>query len=191
MGREGITFLPAGADSGEGTLLSDEEMFRAWDISVEEAKANNFPVVVANREHPTVAESVRFAKEAEARGFDGIQIYPATLGHIITPTAEMLEAFYEELLPQVNLPVLISSNQSTGFEVPVAVHERLIGRHKNVYAFFKNNPDFLNCATFYARIAPRLPVFTGYLRLPTAFHLGGSGELDNIQNIVAHMPKDA
>jgi dihydrodipicolinate synthase/N-acetylneuraminate lyase len=179
---EGINVLPASASSGEGTLLTDAEVFRTWEIVVEEA-AGRFPVVAASREFPTAAENISFAREAEARGLDGIQIYPATLGHILKPTTEMLEAFYDEVLSSVNLPVLISSNESTGFEVPLALHERLIGKYDNIFGFYKNNFDFMNCATFYAEIAPRVTVLTGYLRLPMAFLLGGTGELDYLQNI--------
>jgi len=179
---EGVNVLPASASSGEGTLLTDQEMFRVWEIVVDEA-AGRFPVIAANREFPTAAENIRFAKEAESRGLHGLQLYPPTLGHVLTPTADMLDAYYDTVLPAIDLPVLISSNQSTGFEVPLAVHERLVDRYENVAGFYKNHVDLLNCANFYRRIAPRATLLTGYLRLPTAFLLGGTSELDYLQNI--------
>jgi dihydrodipicolinate synthase/N-acetylneuraminate lyase len=182
LSSAGINVLPASASSGEGTLLTDGEVFRIWEIVADEA-SGRFPVIAANREFPTAEENIRFAREAEARGLDGIQLYPVTLGHILKPTAEMLNEFYDSVLPQVNLPVLISSNESTGFEVPLAVHERLIGKHPNVFGFYKNNFDFLNSATFYAEMAPQITVLTGFIRLPMAFLLGATGELDYIQNI--------
>jgi len=178
-----ISVVPASVSSGEGVLLSDEEIFRVWDIVVDEA-AGQFPVIAANREFPTAAENIRFAREAEARGLDGIQIYPITLGHLLKPTPEMLNEFYDTVLAQVKLPVLISSNESTGFEVPLPVHERLIGTYENIFAFYKNHFDFLNSAAFYAAIAPRAAVLTGFIRLPLAFLLGATGELDYLQNIV-------
>ncbi|WP_141005552.1 dihydrodipicolinate synthase family protein [Nocardioides humi] len=187
LSSEGISVLPASASSGEGPLLSDEEVFRVWEIVVEEA-AGRFPVVVANREFPTAAENIRFAREAESRGLDGIQLYPPTLGHVIAPTTDVLEAFYEDVLPHVRLPVLVSSNQATGFEVPLAVHERLLARHEHIFAFYKNHSDLMNCASAYARMAPRTTVLTGFVRLPMAFLLGATGELDHVQNL---MPRTA
>ena len=179
---EGITVLPASASSGEGTLLTVEEVFRTWEIVVEES-AGRFPVIAANREFPTAAENIRFAREAQARGLDGIQLYPITLGHILRPTAEMLVAFYDEVLTAIELPVLISSNHSTGFEVDLDVHERLLDKYDNIFAFYKNHPDLLNCATAYAQLSAKITVLTGFLRLPTAVLLGGTGELDYLQNI--------
>lgn len=179
---EGINVVPASASSGEGTLLTDDEVFRIWDIVVEEA-AGRFPVVAANREFSTAAENIRFAAEAKARGLDGIQIYPATLGHVLQPTSEILDEYYDDILPNVDLPVLISSNQSTGFEVPLAVHERLLNKYDNIFGFYKNHVDFLNCATFFGRIAPETFLLTGFIRLPIAALLGGRGELDYLQNI--------
>ncbi len=179
----GIRVVPASASSGEGTLLSDAEVFRVWEVVVDEV-AGRYPVIAANRELPTARENIRYAHEARDRGLDAIQIYPPTLGHVLKPTPDMTSAFYDEILDAVDLPVLISSNESTGFEVPLHVHERLLDRHDTIVAFYKNNTDFLNCATFYARMAPRTTVLTGYLRLPMAFTLGGTGELDYLQNLV-------
>jgi 4-hydroxy-tetrahydrodipicolinate synthase len=179
---EGIHTVPASASTGEGPLLTDDELLRTCEIVVEEA-AGRFPVLVANREFATAAENIQFAQQGEARGVDGVQVYPPTLGHGLTPTAEMLEAFYDEVLPKINLPVLISNNSFTGFETPLAVHQRLVDRYENVVGFFKNSPDFMSSATFYAQMAPRTTVLTGFVRLPMAFLLGVTGELDNIQNV--------
>ena len=182
LASAGISPLPASASSGEGTLLSDDEVFRTWDIVVEEA-AGRFPVIAANREFPTADQNIRFAHEAKTRGLDGIQVYPVTLGHVLKPTTEMLDEFYDTVLAAVDLPVLISSNESTGFEVPLAVHERLLSKHDNILAVYKNGFDFVRSATFYAEMAPRTAVLTGFIRLPMAFLLGATGELDYIQNI--------
>lgn len=182
LAQAGISPLPASASSGEGTLLTDEEVFRTWEIFVEEA-GGRFPVIAANREFPTAEENIRFAREAKDRGLDGIQVYPATLGHVLKPTAEMLDEFYDTILSAVDLPVLISSNESTGFEVPLSVHERLVRKYDNILAVYKNGFDFVRSAAFYAELAPQTPVLTGFIRLPMASLLGATGELDYIQNI--------
>jgi 4-hydroxy-tetrahydrodipicolinate synthase len=179
---EGIYTVPASIATGEGSLLTDEEVFRTCEIVAEEA-AGRFPVVVANREYPTAAENIQFARQAEARGVDGLLVYPPVLGHSMTPTAEMIEAYYDEVLPKINLPVLVSNNNALGFEVPLAVHEKLIDKYDNIFGFYKNSADFMSCASFYARVAPRTTVLTGFLRMPMAFLLGATGELDNLQNI--------
>ncbi|WP_375504154.1 dihydrodipicolinate synthase family protein [uncultured Jatrophihabitans sp.] len=179
---EGVSTVPASVSTGEGTLLTDAELLRTYEIVVEES-AGRFPVLAANREFPTARENIEFARQAQVRGVDAVQVYPPTLGHAQTPTVDMLDSFYDEVLPEINLPVLVSNNSFTGFEPPLAVHERLVDRHENVAGFFKNSPDFLNSATFYARLAPRVTVLTGFVRLPMAFLLGVRGELDNVQNV--------
>jgi dihydrodipicolinate synthase/N-acetylneuraminate lyase len=179
---EGVHPVPASVSTGEGPLLADAELLRLCEIVVEEA-SGRFPVIVANREFATASENIHFAQQAEARGVDAVQVYPPTLGHGLTPTADMLEAFYDEVLAKIDLGVLISNNSFTGFEPPLTVHEKVVDRYENIIGVFKNSPDFMNSATFYARMAPKTTVLTGFVRLPMAFLLGVTGELDNIQNV--------
>src|SRR5690349_16209543 len=67
---EGIHTVPASIATGEGSLLSDDEVFRTCEIVAEEA-AGRFPVVVANREYATAIENIQFAQRAESHGVDG------------------------------------------------------------------------------------------------------------------------
>src|SRR4051812_13622157 len=81
---EGISTVPASIATGEGSLLTDEEVLRTCEIVVEEA-AGRFPVVVANREYPTAAQNIEFAQQVGSRGVDGLLLYPPILGHSMTP----------------------------------------------------------------------------------------------------------
>lgn len=184
----GIGVLPASTGTGEGPLMTDEEIWRTWEIAVEESDGT-LPVIAANREFPTAAQNVRHAREALARGLDAIQIYPATLGHSSVPTPRMLEFFYDEIVAQIELPILVSSNMTTGFEVPVEIHERLLDRADNVIGFYKNHSDIRNVAAFMNRVGGRTTVLISGASLWTGYAWAGAGQLDNVQNIAPRLCK--
>jgi 4-hydroxy-tetrahydrodipicolinate synthase len=186
MARENVGFWPASPATGEGSLMSDAEVFRTWDIAVEEM-AGRIPVVAGNREFPTAAQNIRFAHEAKARGMDAIQLYPPTMGHSSIPSVDMFERFYDEFLSAVDMPVILSSNLTTGFEVPAPVFERPVAAYPNVIGLFKHHSDQQNVAEFVARFSSRTTVLTMTQRLMFSFAVGATAELDNLQNIAPRL----
>ncbi|WP_405009491.1 dihydrodipicolinate synthase family protein [Kitasatospora sp. NBC_01539] len=186
MARENVGFWPASPATGEGAQMSDTEILRVVEIVSEEA-AGRSPVVAGNREFPTAAQNVRFAAEAQARGADAVQLYPPTLGHSFSPTAGMLRQFYDEVLSAVEVPVVLSSNFMTGFEVPASVFDRPLADHPHVVGIFKHHPDQHNVAEFVARFAPRTTVLTMTQKLMFSFAAGAAGELDNLQNVAPRL----
>ncbi|MDL4818594.1 dihydrodipicolinate synthase family protein [Actinomadura opuntiae] len=186
MARENVGFWPASPATGEGVQMSDAEIFRVLEIVSEEV-AGRSPVVAGNREFPTAAQNIGFAAEAMARGADAVQIYPPTLGHSLAPNAAMLQAFYAEVLAAIDAPVVLSSNFTTGFEVPAAVLERPIEEFPHVIGVFKHHPDQHNVAEFVARFAPHTTVLTMTQRLMFSFAVGAAGELDNLQNVAPRL----
>ena len=186
MTAEGIGVWPACAATGEGVQMSDDEIFRVLGIVSEEV-AGRTPVVAGNREFPTARQNIAFAHEARASGVDAVQIYPPTLGHSAVPSVAMLERFYGEVLSGVDLPVILSSNFMTGFEVPTAVFDRPVATYPHVIGLFKHHPDQQNVAEFVARFADRTTVLTMAQRSMFAAAVGAKGELDNLQNIAPRL----
>lgn len=166
--------------------MSDAELFRTWEITAETV-GGKFPVVAGNREFCTAAENIAFAAEAKRLELDAIQIYPPTLGHSFVPTAAMLESFYDEVLSAVEIPTVLSSNLSTGFEIPPGILERVVDDHPGVIGVFKHHTDQQNIAEFVARFAPRTTVLTMTQRHMFSYAVGSSGELDNLQNIAPRL----
>lgn len=179
--REGVGFWPASPATGEGSLMSDAEVMRVWEVVVEEV-AGSSPVVAGSREFPTAAQNLEHAREAEARGVDAMQLYPPTLGHSAVPTVEMFTAFYDEVLSSVSTPVVLSSNFMTGFEVPIAVIEAIV-THPRVFGVFKHHPDQQNVSEFVQRVSPHTTVLTMAQRSMFSVVLGATAHLDNLQNI--------
>ena len=186
MARENTGFWPASPATGEGSQMSDAEIFRVLEIVAEET-GGLYPVVAGNREHPTAAANIRFAREAASRGAAAVQLYPPTLGHSFTPTAAMLRRFYDEVLDAVDAPVVLSSNFMTGFEVPAAVFERPVTEYPNVVGIFKHHPDQGNVAEFAARFGARTTVLTMAQKLLFAAAVGAAGALDNLQNVAPRL----
>jgi 4-hydroxy-tetrahydrodipicolinate synthase len=182
LARENVGFWPASPATGEGIQMSDAEVLRALEITAEEM-AGRIPVVAGSREFPTAAENIGFAEEARARGADAVQLYPPTLGHSFAPTVAMLERFYGDVLSAVDVPVVLSSNFMTGFEVPAAVLDRPVAEYPQVVAVFKHHPDQQNVAAFVCRFAARTTVLTMTQKLMFAVAAGAAGSLDNLQNV--------
>ncbi|MFF7334995.1 dihydrodipicolinate synthase family protein [Streptomyces sp. NPDC008150] len=188
LADENLGFWPASPATGEGAQMSDAEIFRTLEIVVEEA-AGRVPVIASGLEFPTAALNIAYMKEARQRGADAVQLYPPTLGHSSVPSPEMLERFYDEVLSSADTPVVLSSNQMTGFEVPAAVLDRPIAEHPQVAGVFKNHPDQQNIADFVTRFAPRTTVLTMLQRLLFAAPAGAKGVLDNLQNVAPRLSR--
>ena len=149
--------------------------------------AGRIPVVAGSREFPTAAENIHFAREAKALGVDAIQLYPPTMGHSFVPTGQMLTRFYDEVLSAVDMPVILSSNLTTGFEVPSATFDRPVDEFPHVIGIFKHHSDQHNVAEFVARFSARTTVLTMSQRLMFSYAVGARGELDHLQNIAPRL----
>lgn len=188
MAQERVGFWPASPATGEGVQMTDAELFRAVEVSVE-ATAGRFPVVASGLEFPTAAQNVEYAKRAQDVGVDAVQLYPPTLGHSFVPTTQMLDAFYDEVLSATPLPVVLSSNFMTGFEIPTAVLDRVISEDSGVIGVFKHHPDQQNVAQFVQKFAPRTTVLTMTQRIMFSAAVGAQAELDNLQNIAPRLSR--
>ena len=184
--QEKVGFWPASPATGEGTLMSDGELLRVLEVVVEAADGR-LPVVAGSREFRTAEENIRFAKEAAARGADAVQVYPPTLGHSFAPTEAMAERFYDEVLSALDLPVVLSCNFTTGFEITAAVLDRPITDHDQVIGVFKHHPDQQNVSDFVARFSGRTTVLTMTQRLMFSYAAGAGASLDNLQNIAPRL----
>ncbi|MEV0845973.1 dihydrodipicolinate synthase family protein [Streptomyces sp. NPDC049954] len=188
MADENMGFWPASPATGEGAQMSDAEILRALEIVVEET-AGRVPVIASGLEFPTAALNIAFMKEARRRGADAVQLYPPTLGHSFAPSPQMLERFYDEVLSSVDVPVVLSSNLMTGFEVPAFVLELPVAEHPHVTGVFKNHSDQQNIADFVTRFAPRTTVLTMLQKLVFAAPAGATGALDNLQNVAPRLSR--
>lgn len=184
--RENVGFWPASPATGEGNLMSDAEILQAVRITAD-ATAGRQPVVAAGLEFPTAAKNIEYIARARDQGADAVQLYPPTLGHSFVPGVEMLRAFYHEVLSAVDVPIVLSSNLMTGFEVPAAVFDQAVDQYPHVIGLFKNHPDQHNVADFTARFAARTTVLTMTQKLMFSFAAGAAGELDNLQNVAPRL----
>ncbi|NED81318.1 hypothetical protein G3I76_14645, partial [Streptomyces sp. SID11233] len=136
--------------------MSDAEILRTVELVRETGTAG--PVVASNREYPTARDNLRFIREAYARGADAVQLHPPTLGHSFAPDATMLRSFYADVLSATAVPVVLSSNFMTGFEVPGEVLEAQVREYPHVIGVFTHHPDQHRVAALTQRLVPHTTV---------------------------------
>lgn len=178
----------AGAGYGEGSLLTDDEAYLIYEITVSAGKGKLI-CSAANLEHATAGRCIEWARMAERAGMEMVRIYPCNPGHNITPTRRMLNEYYQEVLTAVDsIPVMLSSNIITGFEVPIDVHAPLPGQFPQIVAFSKIHQNIANLNEFMLQVGSQVPVFTnsaGHL-LITMF-MGAKGWHTPLANLVPRL----
>ena len=120
----GVDFLVPCGTTGESPTLSGEEHLRVVEITVQAAKDGTRKVpVLAGAGGYNTQEVIELAREAEARGADGIL---SVTPYYNKPTQEGLYQHYKAIAAAVNLPIVVYSVQGrTGVNVEPATLERL------------------------------------------------------------------
>jgi len=101
--------------AGEAHVLTPQEMGRIYQIGVEEGKGK-VPVYAGLREPRSAAAMYEVAKAAIDAGVDAVQIYQLDNGHGMIPNAREQEAYWRELLDEVDAPVAISIHYDAKFK---------------------------------------------------------------------------
>jgi 4-hydroxy-tetrahydrodipicolinate synthase len=112
--EQGINFLVPCGTTAESPTLTREERLRIVEITVEEAKASETPVLAGAGGYNT-AEVMALAKEVEKLGADGIL---SVTPYYNKPTQEGLYQHYKAIAAAVGVPIVVYSVQGrTGTNV--------------------------------------------------------------------------
>jgi 4-hydroxy-tetrahydrodipicolinate synthase len=117
VGVPGIIIL---GTTGEFLTLTDDERTAFVETTVKHI-AGRIPVLVGTMNAHT-PNAVRYSKEAQALGADGLMIVPP---YYYTPTEDEIFRYYGAICEQVSLPIMLYNNP---FTTNVDMSAKLVGR---------------------------------------------------------------
>lgn len=103
-----VTGLYVAGSTAEAALMTPDEIMRQLDVVVEEA-AGSGRTLIAHVAQPSLRDSVRVARHAEAAGYDAISALPP---YAFPYTAEETLAYYRAISDATRLPLIV-------YEIPV------------------------------------------------------------------------
>jgi 4-hydroxy-tetrahydrodipicolinate synthase len=116
----GVPGLIVLGTTGEFLTVSDDERTAIVETTVGHV-AGRVPVLVGTMNAYT-KNAVRYSREAEALGADGLMILPP---YYYTPTEDEIFAYYEAICAAVSLPIMLYNNPVTS---NVDMSAKLVGR---------------------------------------------------------------
>ncbi|CAM2865041.1 4-hydroxy-tetrahydrodipicolinate synthase [Komagataeibacter xylinus] len=106
--ENGIRGLVPLGSTGEFLSLTDEERHLVARTVVEQA-AGRVPVLIGTGAENTL-DVIRYSREAEAMGADGVMIIPPFYS---TPTDDELFMHYRRVAESINIPIMLYNNPAT------------------------------------------------------------------------------
>jgi 4-hydroxy-tetrahydrodipicolinate synthase len=183
----GIGVYVGGGGSGEGYTLSEDEVRRLLEIAVEELKGK-VPVRAMGVEPRTAAEMVRFVELAAEAGVDGVQVYSLDVGHGHHPSPAELEGYLTEVLSATDLPCIVSTHQSVGYQIPVHVMSEMADRFPHVAGINCSHQDLAYLSSLATLARGRLDLHVGGpMQALTALSLGATGFLSSEANLAPNL----
>lgn len=181
----GIEVYVGGGGSGEGFTLSDTEVRRLLELAAEELGGR---VRAMGTEPRTATEMVRFTQVAAAAGVEACQIYSLDPGHGHRPTMAEVERYLLEVLDACPLPAVISTHQSVGYRIPVAMLAELADRYPSVVGINCSQPDVAYLSALVDALGGRLDIRVGgALQALTALGVGAHGFLSSEANLAPRL----
>lgn len=178
----GVYFASPG--SGEGHSLSNDELRQIYRIGVETCKGKvptcaNIPEA---RNAQQLLEKARLAMDA---GVDVVQIYTVDPGHGMRPTEAEQEAFYREVLHEIDYAVGLSVNLlAGGYVTPINLLKRLCYDYPKIVFINVLQPPTSYLAELMDAIGPRIAFYSAAEMLAECLTLGGKGCLTGHANVV-------
>lgn len=187
LAAAGIGVYVGGSGSGEGYVLSADERRRLLEIAREEL-AGRVPVRAMGVEPRSAREMIAFGEAVAAAGLDAMQIYSLDQGHGYRPRPEELEGYLSDVLEHVSIPVVLSSHQAMGYDLPPELVDRLIARYPQVIGLNFTHPDVRALARMIDAVDGRIDLHVGGpMQAITALALGAQGYLSSEGNLAPRL----
>lgn len=145
LGEVGLGVYMGGSGGGEAYSLSPAEQQRVHEIAVEELKGK-VPVYSGGFEVKTAEQMFAHAQMAVKAGVDAVQLYQLEGGHGMVPTQRELEAYFDDLISQIDCPIILAPHQKVGYKVRMDLLTRLVDRYEaKIMAvnFVESDPNYL------------------------------------------------
>jgi 4-hydroxy-tetrahydrodipicolinate synthase len=175
----GIHFLVPCGTTGENPVLSREERARVVEITVEEARGRNIPVVAGAGGYNT-AEVIEQAREMERLGASGIL---SVAPYYNRPTQEGLYQHFKAIANAIRLPIIMYNIPSrTGVNIEPATMARL-AEVDNIAGVKEASGSINQIANVLAAAPERFTVYSGddIMTIPV-IALGGRGLICTTSN---------
>jgi 4-hydroxy-tetrahydrodipicolinate synthase len=178
LAAAGVGIYLGSYGSGEGHLLTRDEIARIYAIGVE-AAAGRAPVYAAALGFTSTTAVIEAALAAAAAGVDAVQIHPPRPGPIaIVPRPAELDRYYADVLGAVASPVHLTNQVvMVGYRLPLELVSGLVATYPQVTALNTSDPDLAAVARL-IRAGSATEVYVGIIaQLVSALALGAAGAL--------------
>ena len=175
-GVPGIIIL---GTTGEFLTVSDEER-RAYVEATVRHVAGRMSVMVGTMNAST-ANAVRYSREAEALGADGLMILPP---YYYTPTDDEIFGYYRAIAEAVSLPIMLYNNPVTSnVDMKAALVGRLTRAFGNIRYIKEASMDVARVHDVVEETDGAMSVFAGE-RIVESFLLGAVGYVNPYGNYI-------
>jgi len=179
--REGIHGLVPLGSTGEFLSLTDEERSAVAGTVIDAARGR-VPVLVGTGAERT-EDVIRYSREAEALGADGVMIIPPFYS---TPTEDELFEHYRRIGEAISIPIMIYNNPATAnVDLTPRIVERL-SRIDTVCYIKESTMDVTRIRDILEFCGDRMTVFGGIMGLES-FMEGAQGWVAVASNL---MPRE-
>jgi len=187
LASAGIGVYVGGSGSGEGYVLTRDERRRLFEIAREEL-SGRVPVRAMGVEPRSAGEVIELARDAREVGLDAIQLYSLDQGHGYRPRPEELERYLGDVLDAVDCPVVLSSHQAMGYDLPSSLVARIVERHPNVIGINFTHQALPGLVRMLEVLDGRIDLHVGGpMQALTALALGAQGFLSSEGNLAPRL----
>jgi 4-hydroxy-tetrahydrodipicolinate synthase len=176
---EGVPGLIVLGTTGEFLTLADEERTEIVQTAVEHVNGR-VPVLIGTMNAHT-PRAVRYSREAEAIGADGLMILPP---YYYTPTDDEIFGYYRAICEAVSLPIMLYNNPVTS---NVDMSAKLVGRltraFENIRYIKEASMDVARVHDVIEETEGVMNVFAGE-RIVESFLLGAVGYVNPYGNYI-------
>jgi 4-hydroxy-tetrahydrodipicolinate synthase len=159
--------------TGEFLTVSDDERAEYVEATVKHCRGKMTVMVGATHAHTPTA--VRFAREAEKLGADGLMIAPP---YYYTPTEDEIYAYYRAISEAVSIPIMLYNNPfTTNVDMSAKLVARMTRDLENVRYIKEASMDVGRVFDICELTGGKMNVFAGE-RVVESFKLGAVGYVD-------------
>lgn len=176
---EGVPGIIILGTTGEFLTIKDKEREEFVESTVTHIK-KRIPVLVgtANAHTPN---AVRYSKEAEELGADGLMISPP---YYYTPTHEEIFKYYQKICEQVNIPIMLYNNPfTTNVDMPAKLIAKLTKDFEQIRYIKEASMDAARVFDIITATDGIMNVFAGE-RIVESYLLGAVGYVNPYGNYI-------
>lgn len=167
--------------TGEFLTVSDDERTLLVETTVQHL-AGRIPVLVGSMNAST-PNAVRYSREAEELGADGLMIVPP---YYYTPTEDEIFGYYRAIAEAVSIPIMLYNNPFTSnVDMSATLVARLTRAFENVRYIKEASMDVARVYDIVEETDGVMNVFAGE-RIVESFLLGAVGYVNPYGNYIPH-----